>query len=94
MDHLYRIIHTSWNQDSKNISSIRETVFINEQQVPEELEWDEFDAVSHHVLALDNNKNPIGTGRITADGQIGRMSVLKNWRKKGAGKSLLNVLIE
>ena len=37
MDHLYRIIHTSWNQDSKNISSIRETVFINEQQVPAEL---------------------------------------------------------
>ena len=90
----YKIAHTSWNQHKKELSEIRRKVFIEEQQVPEELEWDEFDETSHHVLAMDNNNNPVGCGRIKADGQIGRMAVLNSWRNKGIGNAILTALIE
>jgi len=90
----YKIIQTNWEKNQKELSNIRREVFIEEQQVPEELEWDEFDDTSHHVLALDNNNKPIGCGRIKPDGQIGRMAVLINWRKQGIGKAILNNLLE
>ena len=85
---------TDWDKDKTALSSVRRSIFIEEQNVPEELEWDEFDETSYHVLALDNNGNPIGTGRLKADGQIGRMAVLKNWRNKGIGKSILDELLK
>ena len=90
----YTIKATDWDKDKTALSSIRRKVFIEEQKVPEELEWDEFDESSQHILALDNNGTPIGTGRIKADGQIGRMAVLKDWRNKGIGKSILDELLK
>jgi len=90
----YNVIHTNWKKHHKELSEIRRKVFIEEQQVPEELEWDEFDETSHHVLALNNNNTAIGCGRIKPDGQIGRMAVLINWRKQGIGKAILNNLLE
>ncbi|MCW8853327.1 MAG: GNAT family N-acetyltransferase [Gammaproteobacteria bacterium] len=90
----YKIIKTSWKEDRQALSQVRRKVFIEEQKVPEELEWDEFDETSHHVLALDSQNNPIGTGRIKPDGQIGRMAVLKNWRNKSVGKAILEELLK
>jgi len=89
----YNLIHTSWKKHHKELSAIRRIVFIEEQHVPEELEWDEFDETSHHVLALDNNNTAIGCGRIKPDGQIGRMAVLKDWRNKGVGNAILETLL-
>ena len=90
----YTIKATDWDKDKIALSSVRRSVFIEEQKVPEELEWDEFDETSQHIIALDNSDHPIGTGRIKADGQIGRMAVLKNWRNKGIGKSILDELLK
>ena len=90
----YTIEAADWDKDKIALSRIRRSVFIEEQNVPEELEWDEFDKTSQHIIALDNNGNPIGTGRIKADGQIGRMAVLKDWRNKGIGKSILDELLK
>ena len=90
----YTIKAADWDKDKVALSSVRRSVFIEEQNVPEELEWDEFDETSHHIIALDNNDKPIGTGRIKADGQIGRMAVLKNWRNKGIGKLILDELLK
>jgi len=89
----YNVIHTSWKKHHKELSEIRRIVFIEEQHVPEELEWDEFDEKSHHVLALDNNNTAIGCGRIKPGGQIGRMAVLKDWRNKGVGNAILEALL-
>ena len=82
-----------WAADVHRLRGVREEVFIREQSVPVELEWDEFDIVSTHVLA-ENNGLAIGTGRLLPDGHIGRMAVLKPWRGIGVGSALLSTLVE
>ncbi len=83
------------NEDDRNAcKAVREQVFIVEQQVPPEDEWDEFDERSRHVLARDAHDNPIGTGRLTANAMIGRMAVLRDWRGKQVGAIMLDTLIE
>lgn len=84
----------SWQQDLALLQDLRRTVFIMEQQVPESLEWDEFDAVSRHALALDANGHAIGTGRLLPDGHIGRMAVLHEWRGQGVGGAILEFLVD
>ena len=94
MQQSFTINFVSWQNETDNLRSIREIVFINEQNVPEEMEWDEFDAISKHVLALDNDRKPIGTARLLPDGRIGRMAVLKEWRGKGVGSAMLKKLLQ
>lgn len=75
------------------LHAIRRTVFIEEQNVPEELEWDEIDERCYHVVAFAADGTPIGTGRFLLDGHIGRMAVLKEWRGKGVGSAILKMLL-
>jgi len=88
----YKLKLTRWDKDQTLLSAIRRKVFIEEQQVPEELEWDDDDKACVHVLVTDNN-TPIATGRIKMDGHIGRMAVLKDYRNKGIGSAVLEALI-
>ncbi len=90
----YHIKLTDWANDAERLSDIRRTVFIEEQKVPENLEWDESDAECTHILATDNDNKPIATARITDKGHIGRMSVLKAHRKHGIGSAMLKQLID
>jgi len=85
---------TSWSADQASLQALRRIVFIVEQQVPESLEWDEFDAVSVHALAQDARGNAIGTGRLLPDGHIGRMAVIREWRGRGVGAAILELLID
>jgi predicted GNAT family N-acyltransferase len=80
--------------DRDACSAVREEVFINEQKVAREDEWDEFDAASRHVLARDSTGKPIGTGRLTAQHMLGRMAVLKDWRGKQVGAAIVRLLLE
>jgi predicted GNAT family N-acyltransferase len=57
-----------------------------------ELEWDEFDASAHHLLAMVDGV-AAGTGRLLPDGHIGRMAVLRAWRGQGVGSALLAELM-
>ncbi|MFZ5637213.1 MAG: GNAT family N-acetyltransferase [Pseudomonadota bacterium] len=75
------------------LRAVRETVFVQEQQVPIELEWDDLDPRCAHVLARDADGRPIGTGRLTPERTIGRMAVLRDWRGRGVGDALLEALI-
>lgn len=84
----------SWRDDLAALQNLRRQVFIVEQQVPEELEWDADDAVSVHALALDAAGQPIGTGRLLPDGHIGRMAVSAAWRRQGVGQAILHWLID
>ena len=77
-----------------DLRAVREPVFILEQSVPAELEWDEKDPLSIHVIARDNESNPIGTARLTPEHGIGRMAVLAPWRGRGVGSALLEALIQ
>lgn len=84
----------SWSELIAPARQVRESVFVAEQGVPREIEWDARDATSAHVLARDGEGSAIGTGRLLADGHIGRMAVLAGWRTKGVGRALLERLLE
>lgn len=90
----YKVRIVQWRDESTSLRFVRETVFIHEQHVPEELEWDAFDAVSVHALATGSDGGPIGTARLLPDGRIGRMAVLKSWRNNGIGSAMLHLLID
>lgn len=90
----FTVSQAHWLRNRSLLRSIRESVFVMEQRVPKELEWDDLDASALHVVATDNAGNGIGTGRLTVDGQIGRMAVLADWRNQGVGSALLSRLIE
>ena len=76
-----------------DICAIRYEVFVDEQNVPEELEIDGLDGEAKHVLTFVDGL-PIGTGRILSDGHVGRVAVLKNFRGLGIGKSIMKELIK
>jgi len=92
--HPYQIRMVRWQDEASVLRIIRTTVFIHEQRIPEDLEWDDFDLVSMHVLALNSDEQPIGTARLLPDGHIGRMAVLKEWRGKGLGTAMLLRILE
>jgi len=89
----FTIRRAEWGPDTEALRDIRTRVFIEEQKVPKDLEWDELDKDCLHALALAGDK-PIGTGRLTPDGHIGRMAVLAEWRKRGVGAALLTHLMD
>jgi predicted GNAT family N-acyltransferase len=82
-----------WLVEREILMALREEVFIREQSVPASLERDEFDPRSRHVVATADDR-PIGTGRLTPDGHIGRMAVLRSWRRMGVGSALLTRLLD
>lgn len=85
--------------DQAALKHIRTLVFINEQNVPQTLEWDIDDATAIHFLASDHYAQPIACVRIVigsdlnqstrSTGKIGRMAVLPERRNKGVGTALL-----
>ncbi|WP_305804917.1 GNAT family N-acetyltransferase [Stenotrophomonas sp. YIM B06876] len=75
------------------LHELRHAVFVEEQQVPAELEVDTLDPLSWHVLARDKGGSVIGTGRLTPDRRIGRMAVRAQWRGQGVGGALLQALL-
>jgi predicted GNAT family N-acyltransferase len=90
---IFSVRQADWQTDRKSLRAIREEIFVREQSVPDEMEWDEFDEQSLHVVAIADGV-PIGTGRLLPDGHIGRMAVLREWRGQGVGSALLTTLIE
>ncbi|HRO28364.1 MAG TPA: GNAT family N-acetyltransferase [Luteimonas sp.] len=72
---------------------MREIVFVQEQQVPPELEIDDLDPRCRHVLARDEAGLAIGTARLSPEGKIGRMAVLRDQRGRGVGSALLHALL-
>lgn len=76
--------------------AVRRKVFVEEQNVPEELELDEHDATAVHLLATDSGR-PLGTARLLIDGdhaKIGRVAVLADARGTGAGAALMRAALD
>src|SRR5882762_4983737 len=84
----------AWAEALPLARPVREQVFVAEQRVPLELEWDEWDELSDHAVARDIKGQAIGTARLLPDGRIGRMAVLGEWRRRGVGTALLEALLE
>jgi predicted GNAT family N-acyltransferase len=83
-----------WSEAAEGLRFVRRAVFIDEQGIPEDLEWDEFDATYWHAIAEDANGAPVGCGRLLPDGHVGRMAVLAAWRGRGVGAALLRELVD
>ena len=82
-----------WPDRRDDLRAIRKSVFIEEQHVPKELEWDGLDPGCTHVLATIG-ATPVATARLTPQGQIGRMAVLREFRGRGIGSQLLAAVVE
>jgi len=82
-----------WSEALPLARPVREKVFVDEQGVPSELEWDEWDERCEHAVACDSKGRAIGTARLVPDGRIGRMAVLAQWRGHGVGAALLEALV-
>jgi predicted GNAT family N-acyltransferase len=82
-----------WQEAEDRLRRVRHAVFVVEQGVPESLEWDDADGVSLHALAVDADGAPIGCARLLPDGHIGRVAVLRAWRRRRVGAALLARLI-
>lgn len=95
----YVVAHVLW-QDAAAAAALRKVrsqVFIQEQQVPPDLEWDGLDENAQHFLARDREGQAIGSARLLLhDGRahIGRMAVLPTWRRQGVGTALLTAVLE
>lgn len=89
----YRLTLGDWSLQRKDAQAIRYDVFVIEQRVPVDLEWDDMDAVCVHALAHDEQGLALGTGRLLPDGHIGRMAVRKSARGAGIGGAILQALM-
>lgn len=89
----FRVESIEYATGLAELRMVRETVFVHEQRVPPEEEWDALDPLCRHVIARDESGLPIGTGRLTPEHRIGRMAVLADWRGRGVGEALLAALM-
>lgn len=84
-------------QQLQDAFSVRQTVFVEEQRVVAEEEYDEYDefgSSAKHVVLYDNNL-PVGAGRMREVDGIGKMEricILASHRGKGAGRIIMGVL--
>lgn len=89
----FRVSEARLPADLAAIETIRRRVFIEEQGIPAELEWDGRDAGCRHVLAQVPGQGAVGTGRVDPAARIGRLAVLGPWRGQGIGTALLRALV-
>src|SRR5690606_32857103 len=92
-----RILRTDWQTHRTELSGLRRQVFIEEQGVPEELEWDNQDADAVHFLVLSETHAVIATARVIPESageiRIGRFAVRADQRRRGIGAQLLNEIL-
>jgi predicted GNAT family N-acyltransferase len=82
------IRHADWAMDEHGIAAIRREVFIDEQAVPEAMEWETIDSKCDWFVAQSGD-GLVAITRLTPIGRVGRMAVLDAWRGQGIGSALL-----
>ena len=88
------IAQVTWRSHRSQLEALRTQVFIEEQAVPSEDEWDGLDELSIHFIATSRTFEPIGCVRLTPSGQIGRLAVLASERGQGIGRLLMEAVIK
>ncbi len=88
----------AWSELAEGARQVRTEVFLQEQRVPVEMEWDEADASAVHAVAYNRLGMPLATGRLLQHapgvGRIGRMAVSRVLRGAGLGRDILQVLLK
>jgi predicted GNAT family N-acyltransferase len=91
---MIRVELMSWEKAQPVAGPLRFAIFVGEQNVPAGFEIDELDPNCVHAIAYDAEGKAIGTGRLIPDGRIGRMAVVKEWRRMGVGAAILEALMD
>ena len=94
MSQAIRIQLGDWASLQQDAQAVRTAVFVVEQKIPAEMEWDVMDAHCVHAVAYDEQGAAVGTGRLLPDGHVGRMAVLSSARGDGVGAAILRALME
>lgn len=88
----------TWDTLGREAQALRTAVFVHEQRIAPELEWDAADAQAVHAVAYNRFGMALGTGRLLehapAVARIGRMAVRHDLRGSGIGAALLAALAE
>ena len=87
-----------WVELGTAAGSVRTEVFVHEQGIPKELEWDAADNTAVHALVSNRIGQPLATGRLLQHapgvGRIGRMAVKKALRGTRVGRAVLEALVQ
>ena len=88
----------SWEELGPDAGAIRAEVFIEEQKIPAEMEWDSADAGCVHAVAYNRLGMPLATGRmlehVPGVAKIGRMAVRRQLRGSRVGRAVLDALMQ
>lgn len=88
----------AWDTLGREAGAIRKQVFVDEQGIPAELEWDAADAVCLHAVAYNRFGLPLATGRLLEHepgvSKIGRMAVVATLRGSRVGRAVLDALMQ
>jgi YbgC/YbaW family acyl-CoA thioester hydrolase len=88
----------TWDEIGREAQVIRTAVFVQEQQIPADMEWDAADASCVHAVAYNRFGMALGTGRLLEHSpgvaKIGRMAVLQILRGADIGRALLDALLD
>ena len=88
----FTVVVGDWHSLQQHAQHIRELVFILEQDIAPEDEWDDQDPISTHFVVYDADQ-PIATARLLSNDHVGRVAVLKAYRSKGIGKLVMQEII-
>lgn len=88
-----KIVSGSWKDLAEHAKAIREAVFIQEQHIAAEDEWDAEDAVAVHFIVFQQDQ-AIATARLLSNNSIGRVAVLTTARGLGVGQRLMQAVID
>jgi predicted GNAT family N-acyltransferase len=83
-----------WENERHTLKKIREKVFVCQWRIPAEYEFDHQDSIASHVLVVNEHNQEVATGRITPEGEIGRIAVEPEFRGPEVYQALLDALLK
>ena len=94
---MVRIETGDWAELGEHAGRIRTEVFLDEQKIPAEMEWDDGDRIAIHAVAYNGLDQPVATGRLLQASpgvaRMGRMAVHRAVRGSGVGRQVLEALL-
>jgi len=88
----------TWETLGRDAREIRTEVFVDEQRIPADMEWDDADTGCIHAVAFNRFGAPLATGRLLEHvpgvAKIGRMAVRQTVRGSGVGRAVLDALLQ
>ena len=89
----FKVQNVDWGKAKHRLSKLREKVFVYEWRIPREYEFDQYDTSASHVLVLDESNQEVATGRITPQGELGRIAVVPKYRGPEVYQTLFTALL-